>query len=87
MNPYTFDSAAARRALDAEGLLTSTSLGLHAGADISSEDPGIVEAGRRLLDAALDRTAEMGGSYLCGVLYGSMQKHMAPATAAGRANS
>ena len=87
MDPFSFDSSAARRALDAEGLQVSASLGLHAGADVSSDDPAVVDAGRQLLEAALDRTAEMGGSYLCGVLYGSMQKHMAPATATGRANS
>lgn len=87
MDPFTFDSAAARRALDASGLTATASLGLPAAADVSSEDPEVVEAGRRLLDSALDRTAEMGGTHLCGVLYGSMQKHMTPMTAAGRANS
>ena len=87
MDPYTFDSAAARSALDAEGLQVSASLGLNPGADVSSDDPAVVEAGRRLLDVALERVAEMGGSYLCGVLYGSMQKHMAPVTATGRSNS
>jgi D-psicose/D-tagatose/L-ribulose 3-epimerase len=29
----------------------------------------------------------MGGSHMCGVLYGSMRKHMAPASATGRASS
>ena len=87
MEPDTFDSAIARRSADAEGLQTTASLGLPAEADISSDDPSIVAAGHRLLDVALDRTAEMGGSYMCGVLYGSMRKHMAPASATGRASS
>jgi D-psicose/D-tagatose/L-ribulose 3-epimerase len=87
MEPTSFDSAAARRALDAEGLQVTASLGLPYEADVSSDDPEIVAAGRELLEVALDRTAEMGGRYLCGVLYGSMRKHTAPASAGGRASS
>jgi D-psicose/D-tagatose/L-ribulose 3-epimerase len=87
MAPDTFDSTAARRALDAEGLQATASLGLSAEADVSSDDPDVVAAGSHLLDVALDRTAEMGGLHLCGVLYGSMRKHMAPASVSGRANS
>jgi D-psicose/D-tagatose/L-ribulose 3-epimerase len=87
MEPDSFDSATARRAAEAEGLHITVSLGLPAEADVSSDDPSIVAAGQRLLDTALDRTAEMGGSHMCGVLYGSMRKHMAPASATGRASS
>ncbi|MFP5282830.1 MAG: sugar phosphate isomerase/epimerase family protein, partial [Actinomycetes bacterium] len=87
MEPDTFDSATARRVLEAEGLRATASLGLSLEADVSSDDPAVVRAGRRVLDAALDRTAEMGGFHLCGVLYGSMRKHMAPMSATGRANS
>jgi D-psicose/D-tagatose/L-ribulose 3-epimerase len=87
MEPETFDSETARRALEAEGLRATASLGLPLEADVSSDDPAVVEAGRRLLDVALDRTAEMGAFHLCGVLYGSMRKHLAPASATGRANS
>jgi D-psicose/D-tagatose/L-ribulose 3-epimerase len=87
MEPDTFDSAAARRSAEAAGLHTTASLGLPLEADISSDDPSIVAAGQRLLNVALDRTAEMGGSHMCGVLYGSMRKHMAPASATGRASS
>jgi len=87
MEPATFDSATARRVVEGEGLHATASLGLPLDADISSDDPSIVSAGRQLLDIALDKTAEMGGLHLCGVLYGSMRKHMAPASASGRANS
>jgi D-psicose/D-tagatose/L-ribulose 3-epimerase len=87
MDPDTFDSAAARHALAEEGLRTTASLGLPADADVSSDDPAIVAAGRRLLETALERTVEMGGFQLCGVLYGSMRKHLAPASATGRAHS
>ncbi len=87
MEPDTFDSETARRSAEEEGLHTTASLGLPLEADISSDDPSIAAAGLRLLDVALDRTAEMGGSHMCGVLYGSMRKHMAPASATGRASS
>lgn len=87
MEPTTFDSAAALRALEAEGMKTTASLGLPQEADVSSDDPKVVAAGQELLEVALERTAEMGGTFMCGVLYGSMRKHMAPASPAGRASS
>src|SRR5215212_6699829 len=64
MEPATFDSATARRVVDGEGLHATASLGLPLDADISSDDPSIVRAGRQLLDIALDKTAEMGGLHL-----------------------
>jgi len=87
MEPDTFDSEIARRSAEEEGLHITASLGLPLEADISSDDTSVVAAGQRLLNVALDRTAEMGGSHMCGVLYGSMRKHMAPASATGRASS
>ena len=87
MDPFSFDAAAARRAVEGEGLGVTASLGLPVDADVSSEDPAIVAAGAALLDAALEKTAEMGGTHLCGVIYGAMRKHMAPCSEAGRANS
>jgi len=87
MDPFTFDSAIARTALEAAGLAATASLGLPEHADISSDDPAVVAAGVELLQASLERTAEMGGTVMCGVLYGSMRKHMAPLSERGRANS
>lgn len=87
MAPETFDTAVARRALADTGLAATASLGLPEDADISSEDAGIVAAGRRLLDTALEVTAEIGGTHLTGVLYGAMKKHMMPLSQRGRANS
>ncbi len=87
MEPDTFDAEVAREAVADHGLVATASLGLPAQADISSEDPGVVKAGRQLLETALQKTAEMGGRHLCGVLYGSMRKHDQPMTERGRANS
>src|SRR3954454_7396774 len=87
MEPSTFDSGRARRALEAEGLHATASLGLPQEADVSRDDAAVVPACRERLEVALDKTAEMGGPYLCGVLYGSRRDHMAPASPAGRASS
>jgi len=87
MDPDTFDSAAARDALTDAGMSAAASLGLPEHADVSSEDSEVVAAGAKLLRTALDRTAEMGASRLCGVLYGAMKKHMQPISDRGRANS
>lgn len=87
MDPFSFDSSTARKALETEGLQATASLGLPEDADVSSDDPAVVDAGRTLLDTALERTAEMGGTHLCGVLHGSMRKHMAAVSPEGRANS
>lgn len=87
MDPDAFDSATARRALEAAGLGATASLGLPEHADISSEDASVVAAGAQLLGTALERTADMGARHMCGVLYGSMRKHLAPLSERGRANS
>lgn len=87
MEPKSFDSATARRALDDEGLAVTSSLGLPTHADISSDEPDAVAAGRELLTTALEATAAMGGTHLTGVLYGAMAKHSAPLTARGRDHS
>ena len=87
MDPDTFDAAAARSALADAGMTATASLGLPEHADISSADPDVVAAGAKLLQTALDQTAEMGAIRMCGVLYGSMRKHMAPMSDRGRANS
>ncbi|QCR20347.1 sugar phosphate isomerase/epimerase family protein [Agrococcus sp. SGAir0287] len=86
MDPYAFDGALVRRILDDHGIAMHASLGLSADTDLA----GTAEqsrAGEALLERALDVTAEAGGGYLCGVIYGAMQKHMAPVTPEGRARS
>jgi D-psicose/D-tagatose/L-ribulose 3-epimerase len=87
MDPDTFDAAVARTAIADTGMIATASLGLPEHADISSEDPDVVAAGAKLLQMALNQTAEMGAFRMCGVLYGAMRKHMAPMSDRGRANS
>lgn len=82
-----FDSALAARMLRDNGLAVTSSLGLTAATDLTSEDPEIVTAGERLLEACLDHVATMGGDVLCGVIYSAMRKYMTPTTERGIENS
>ena len=86
-DPTALDVEAARAAAGEHGLALSCSLGLSAETDISSDDASAVDAGTRLLHAAVDATADIGGGWLCGVLASKLGHYSAPATAAGRANS
>jgi D-psicose/D-tagatose/L-ribulose 3-epimerase len=87
MDPFTFDVAAARTALDEFGITATGSLGLDEGTDISSEDDAAVRAGEALLERAVDVLAELGAGHLCGIIYSAMRKYMEPATPGGIANS
>jgi D-psicose/D-tagatose/L-ribulose 3-epimerase len=87
MDPFSFDVAAARTALDEHGLRATASLGLSEATDVSSEDSAVVRAGEDLLNRAVDVLAELGSAHLCGVIYSAMRKYMEPATAQGVANS
>jgi D-psicose/D-tagatose/L-ribulose 3-epimerase len=87
MDPFTFDAATARAALDEHGLAATGSLGLNETTDISSEDESAVRAGEALLERAVDVLAELGAGHLCGIIYSAMRKYMEPATPRGIANS
>jgi D-psicose/D-tagatose/L-ribulose 3-epimerase len=77
----------ARDVLRAAGLQVSCSRGLAFDADVSSDDPAVVERGARLLHASLVATAALGGRILTGALYSALGKYPAPVTAAGRRNA
>lgn len=83
MDPFTFDVAAARAALDETGLAVSASLGLSEATDITSADAEVVAAGEALLIRAVDVLADLGGRQFCGVIYSAMKKYMEPASAEG----
>jgi D-psicose/D-tagatose/L-ribulose 3-epimerase len=87
MDPFAIDGALVRRMLDDHGVAMTSSLGLDAAHDLSSEDAAVSREGETLLERAIDVVAEAGGQHLCGVIYSAMRKYMAPATEAGRANS
>ena len=87
MDPYAFDVAVARQALDEHCIAATGSLGLNESTDISSEDPSAVRAGEALLGRAVEVLADLGSQHLCGIIYSAMRKYMEPATPEGIANS
>jgi D-psicose/D-tagatose/L-ribulose 3-epimerase len=87
LDPDAVDAEMTRQELDAAGLGATCSLGLSADTDISSTDTAVVERGRELLTRALQCTADIGSSYLGGVLYSALDKYRQPPSARGRANA
>lgn len=84
LDPHGFDVTAGRAIIDEYGINVNVSLGLNDTTDISSEDPAAIAAGEALLVRAVDVLSELGGDWLVGVIYGALQKHMAPATERAR---
>jgi D-psicose/D-tagatose/L-ribulose 3-epimerase len=80
------DVAAARAQLTAAGLAVACSRGLAFDADVSSEDPAVVERGDKLLHDSLAVTAGLGGTHFTGAIYSALGKYGHPLTAGGRAN-
>ncbi|MET7327107.1 sugar phosphate isomerase/epimerase [Nonomuraea sp. NPDC005650] len=80
------DVAAAREALRAAGLGVACSRGLAFDADVSSDDPAVVERGEKLLHDSLAVTRGLGGTHFTGALYSALGKYGRPLTEAGRRN-
>lgn len=83
----TFDVAHARTTIEAASLQVVCSRGLAFDADISHEDPAIVERGATLLRSSIEKTAGLGGKILTGALFSALGKYDRPASARGRANA
>lgn len=83
LDPTAIDTAMTRRQLEAQDLGATCSLGLSFDTDITSDDPLVAARGERLLSAAVDATAELGATYLGGVVYSAMAKYTVPASDAG----
>ncbi|SEG96013.1 D-psicose/D-tagatose/L-ribulose 3-epimerase [Nonomuraea solani] len=80
------DVAAAREALRTAGLGVVCSRGLAFDADVSSDDPAVVERGEKLLHDSLAVTRALGGTHFTGALYSALGKYGRPLTEAGRRN-
>ncbi|MEU4690600.1 sugar phosphate isomerase/epimerase family protein [Actinoplanes sp. NPDC023714] len=80
------DVARTRAELEAAGLRAACSRGLAMDADISSDDPAVVERGEKLLHESLRVAAGLGASHLTGALYSAFGSYARPLSAAGRAN-
>lgn len=80
------DVADARTKLEAAGLGIVCSRGLAFAADVSSDDPQVVERGAKLLHDSLQITHDLGGTHFTGALYSALGKYGHQLSAAGRAN-
>ncbi|ARJ07481.1 epimerase [Cnuibacter physcomitrellae] len=80
------DVDSARASLEAAGLGIVCSRGLAFDADVSSDDPAVVERGAKLLHDSLDITHRLGGRHFTGALYSALGKYGRPLSSAGRAN-
>ena len=87
LDPWSVDVKMTQRLLEEHELGMTASLGLAPETDVSSEDPAVVQAGERLLRQAADVVRDLGGDYLCGVIYCNLGKYAGPPTDRGRANS
>lgn len=86
LDPTSVDAEMTRALLEDHGLGAACSLGLDPQADVSSEDPVVVARGRDLLARAVDVTAAMGATDLCGVLYSVLAKYPTPISDRSRAH-
>lgn len=82
----SLDVADARTKLEAAGLGIVCSRGLAFAADVSSDDPQVVERGAKLLHDSLQITHDLGGTHFTGALYSALGKYGHQLSAAGRAN-
>lgn len=87
IDPWSFDTRMTARLLAEHELAAAVSLGLGSDTDVSSEDPDVVAAGRRLLRQAVTLVRDVGGDYLGGVVYSRLGRYARPVTERGRANS
>lgn len=82
----SLDVPKARGELEAAGLGIVCSRGLSFTADVSSDDPKVVERGSELLASSLQTTYDLGGTHFTGALYSALGKYSTPLSATGRAN-
>ena len=85
--PKVMDLALTRDLLQEHELQLGCSRGLTFEADVSSEDPTRVARGIAMLEEGVTITAELGGKYFGGILYGAMAKYPGPLSAKGRSHA
>ncbi|MCW5237496.1 sugar phosphate isomerase/epimerase family protein [Verminephrobacter eiseniae] len=81
------DIALTRDLLQEFDMQIACSRGLSFAADISSEDPECVRRGIAKLQEGITMTAQLGGNYFGGVLYGALAKYPGPITEKERYNA
>ncbi|GAA2080782.1 sugar phosphate isomerase/epimerase [Pseudolysinimonas kribbensis] len=73
-DPGEWDVDLTRALLAEHGLQATASLGLPEDRNVSSADPRVAAAGESFLSEVVDVVAGIGGTRLCGVIYGPLAK-------------
>lgn len=83
LDPGSIDAAFTRRQLEKAGIGATSSLGLDADTDISSNDRDKEARGQVRLEAAVAMARDVGATHVCGILESAFQKYAVPTTAEG----
>lgn len=83
LDPSSIDADFTRRQLERAGIGATSSLGLDAETDISSNDREKEKRGQARLEAALAVARDIGATHVCGILESAFQKYAVPTTAEG----
>ncbi len=87
LDPEAIDVAFTRKQLEQAGIGATSSLGLDAESDISSNDPDKTKRGQLRLEQAVAMARDIGATHVCGILHSAFQKYAVPTTAEGVARS
>jgi D-psicose/D-tagatose/L-ribulose 3-epimerase len=83
LDPEAIDVAFTRKQLEQAGIGATSSLGLDAESDISSNDPDKTKRGQLRLEQAVAMARDIGATHVCGILESAFQKYSVPTTAEG----
>jgi D-psicose/D-tagatose/L-ribulose 3-epimerase len=83
LDPSSIDAAFTRRQLEIAGIGATSSLGLDAETDISSDNRDKEKRGQARLEQALAVARDFGATHVCGILESAFQKYSVPTTAEG----
>lgn len=83
LDPSLIDTAFTAKALQKAGIGATSTLGLDAKTDISSNDRDNEKRGEARLLQALSVMRDIGATHMCGILESAFQKYSVPTTAEG----
>ena len=83
LDPGSIDTAFTARELRKAGIGATSSMGLDASTDISSDDREKERRGQQRLEQAVSVIRDIGATHMCGILESAFQKYAVPTTAEG----
>lgn len=83
LDPGSIDAAFTRRQLEQAGIGATSSMGLDAETDISSNDRDKEKRGQARLEQAVSVIRDIGATHMCGILESAFQKYAVPTTPEG----